>query len=110
MSELNQAKPAKAIVPGKVGGYRPGSGRKPGSATKKTREIAEAALTNGITPLEYMLQVLRDPQAEPGARMDAAKSAAPYIHPRLAAIEHTGRDGGPVEAVATIRLVGVRPE
>jgi hypothetical protein len=26
----------------------------------------------------------------------AAKDAAPYIHPRLAAIEHTGKDGGPI--------------
>lgn len=30
-------------------------------------------------------------------RLDAAKSAAPYIHPRLAAIEHKGEGGGPIE-------------
>lgn len=69
------------------GGSRPGAGRKAGSATKRTREIADAALAEGLTPLEYMLKILRDESQAPDARMDAAKSAAPYIHPRLAAIE-----------------------
>lgn len=32
-----------------------------------------------------------------GMAQEAAKDAAPYIHPRLAAVEHTGRDGGPIE-------------
>ena len=69
------------------GGARPGAGRKPGSANKRTREIADAAAAEGVTPLEYMLAILRDEQAAPEARMDAAKSAAPYMHPRLTAIE-----------------------
>lgn len=30
-------------------------------------------------------------------RLDAAKSAIAYEKPRLAAIEHTGKDGGPIE-------------
>jgi hypothetical protein len=33
------------------GGKRAGAGRKPGSLTKKTREIAERAAADGITPL-----------------------------------------------------------
>lgn len=81
---------------GKRGGARPGAGRKKGVATAKTREIADKAASAGITPLEYMLQVLRTEPA-PGLpddqlllhearRMDAAKSAAPYIHPRLTAV------------------------
>lgn len=28
---------------------------------------------------------------------DAAKDAAPYMHPRLANVEHSGPDGGPIE-------------
>ena len=28
---------------------------------------------------------------------DAAKDAAPYTHPRLAAVEHMGKGGGPIE-------------
>lgn len=69
------------------GGRREGAGRPPGTANRKTREIADRAAKEGITPLEYMLDVLRDVMAAPSERMDAAKSAAPYVHPRLAAIE-----------------------
>jgi hypothetical protein len=72
------------------GGKREGSGRKAGSATKRTREIADAALESGLTPLEYMLGLLKDDQQPLAVRLDAAKSAAPYVHPKLAAIEHKG--------------------
>lgn len=69
------------------GGRREGAGRKPGSATKRTREIAERAASEGITPLEYMLQVMRDENQEQSVRLDAAKAAARFVHPALAAIE-----------------------
>jgi hypothetical protein len=42
---------------------------------------------SGITPLEYMLAVLRDEERTPAERMEAAKAAAPYVHARLAHIE-----------------------
>lgn len=72
------------------GGARPGAGRKPGSATKRTREIADAAAAEGLSPLEYMLSLLRDPEQSAAVRFEAAKSAAPYVHPKLSAIEHSG--------------------
>ena len=62
-------------------------GRKKGIANKRTREIADAAIAQGLTPLEYMLAVLRDETVEPERRDEMAKAAAPYLHPRLAAIE-----------------------
>ena len=34
------------------------------------------------SPLEYMLQVMRDPKADPETRLRAASLAAPYLHPR----------------------------
>ena len=34
-----------------------------------------------------MLNIMRDPTQEFDTRMDAAKSAAPYIHPKLASVE-----------------------
>lgn len=89
------------------GGPRRGAGRKPGSATAKTRLIADRAAEQGITPLEFMLNVMRQepPETEDervrqsyvAMRFEAAKAAAPYIHPRLAAIEHFGPNGGPIE-------------
>jgi len=93
------------------GGKRPGAGRKVGSATAKTREIADKAAEEGITQLEYMLQVMRQPSdhedekiqiAREAMRFEAAKAAAPYIHPRLAAIEHTGANGEAMQHKVTI--------
>ncbi len=72
------------MTPRKSGAHR---GRPKGTANIKTRAIAEAALAGGITPLEYMLEVLRDASNELAVRLDAAKSAAPYIHPRLSAVD-----------------------
>lgn len=86
------------------GGKRPNAGRKKGAANKasiaRQKEIAES----GLTPLDYMMRVLRDDLETPERRMDAAKSAAPYVHPRLQAVEHTGKDGGPIE-ITRIELV-----
>lgn len=72
------------------GGKRDGSGRKPGAKqlADAAREAAIAA--TGITPLDYMLEVLRDTSKDEAKRLDAAKAAAPYVHPRLTAIEHSG--------------------
>lgn len=88
-TEKNQAK-------SKRGGARVGAGRKIGSCTTKTREIAEKAMAEGITPLEYMLQVLRDESQDQDKRMDAAKAAAPYVHPKLSAAELSGPDGSAI--------------
>jgi hypothetical protein len=75
------------------GGARKGAGRKPSSLTTKTREIAERAVEGGITPLDYMLEILRNTGAEQAARFEAAKAAAPYIHPRLSAVDATVEGG-----------------
>jgi len=80
------------------GGSRPGAGRKPGAATKRTREIADKAAASGITPLEYMLGILNDGAADPAQRFEAAKHAAPYVHPKLSSIAVGGDDeAGPIK-------------
>lgn len=75
------------------GGKRPGAGRKPGAATKKTREIANKAIEEGLSPLDYLLSLMRDESLPADDRKDAAKAAAPYVHPRLNAIDHKSTDG-----------------
>lgn len=72
-----------------VGGARPGAGRKPGTLNKKTRDIAEAAIKSGVTPLEVMLEAMNAARAEGNLAAAAgfAKDAAPYMHPRLANVE-----------------------
>lgn len=69
------------------GGRREGAGRKRGSVTKRTTEVAQRAVAQGLTPLEYMLRVMRNSKAPPGRRDEMAKAAAPYLHPRLSSIE-----------------------
>jgi hypothetical protein len=100
------------------GGARKGAGRKLGSATKRTREIANSAAEAGITPLEYMLLVMRrdsdheDPKvqvAREAMRFEAAKAAAPYIHPRLASVEHSGPDGQAMDLMVTVSYVDAKP-
>jgi hypothetical protein len=83
------------------GGRRKGAGRKKGSLSTRTQAIAAAASAGGVTPLEYMLSILRDETAEKAERFQAAKECAPYIHPRLAAIEHSGDAENPIAVIAT---------
>ncbi|MBU3615510.1 hypothetical protein ICN46_11475 [Polynucleobacter sp. Latsch14-2] len=131
MIENNQKKSKKPVPSKSKGGARPGAGRKEGSLTKRTREIAEVAAANGITPLEIMMSTMMALYKEAGncsrdhhdhgdktnehddghtamitenriklLNMAAtiARHAAPYVHPRLSAIEHTGKDGAPLQS------------
>lgn len=82
----------------KRGGARTGAGRKKGEVSKTRlvlQERAKIASTEGQTPLEYMLEVMRT--SNDTKRKDAmAQAAAPYVHPRLAAVEHSGDDEKPM--------------
>ena len=131
MIEINQKKSKKPMPAKNKGGARAGAGRKEGSLTKRTREIAEVAAAQGITPLEVMMSAMMELYKEAGncsrdhhdhgddckehddghdamiteARIKLlnmaatiARHAAPYVHPRLSAIEHTGKDGAPLQS------------
>lgn len=131
MIEINQKKSKKPAPIKTKGGARLGAGRKEGSLTKRTREIAEVAAAQGITPLEVMMSTMMELYKEAGncsrdhhehggkanehddghdtmitenriklLNMAAtiARHAAPYVHPRLSAIEHTGKDGAPLQS------------
>jgi hypothetical protein len=100
-------------------GSKPGErrgGRTKGTPNRATAAKAAEIAASGTTPLDYMLAVMRDSAAEPNRRDDMAKAAAPYVHPKLQAIEHSGPDGGPIEvtnltdaqlaAIATGRGIG----
>jgi len=76
------------------GGYRPGSGRRKGS--KNWKSLGEAAapivvqpvpqheIPPGMSPLEYMLSVMRDGDADSARRDRMAIAAAPFCHARAA--------------------------
>ena len=86
------------------GGKRPGAGRRAGTATKKTREIANSVGANGITPLEVMINAMRlawkqsEDEGHAGEHIhmaiSCAEKAAPYIHARIAAVTHSGSVDG----------------
>lgn len=69
------------------GGARPGAGRKAGQPNKKTAELQAAVAAAGETPLDFLLRIMRDDNAEEARRIDCAKAAAPYVHARLSAVE-----------------------
>lgn len=87
------------------GGKREGAGRKPGVPNKRTAEIQKAVEESGLSPLQYMLSVMRDEAEEPRVRLNAAISAAPYVHSKLSSVEMTGKDGAPLIEGITITLV-----
>ena len=56
------------------GGAREGSGRPP---------KPQYFLDGGLTPLEFMIAVMRNTEHPMGLRLDMAKAAAPYCHARM---------------------------
>jgi hypothetical protein len=59
-------------------------GRAKGTGNKATAAKAKAIEESGLTPLQYMINVMRKESGDPNIRLDAAKAAAPYVHPKLA--------------------------
>ena len=67
-------------------GHKTG-GRIKGTRNKCTAATVGNAEASGLMPLDYMLSVLRDDQADDARRAWAAKEAAPYLHARLASVD-----------------------
>lgn len=72
------------------GGKREGAGRTKGTANKASIARQAEIMASGLTPLDYMLEILRDTEAPKDDRKWAAQQAAPFVHPKLAAVEHSG--------------------
>lgn len=99
---------------GRPKGQAKTGGRQRGVKNKASVEREKAVAASGITPLEFMLNIMRGKPPEglgpvellafTGMRFEAAKAAAPYVHPKLANIEHSGPDGGPMALVVAAPL------
>ncbi len=74
-------------------GRHPGTaktgGRQRGTRNRRTLETIEKAAAQGPLPLEHMLKVMNDPNADNERRDRMAVAAAPYVHPKL-----TSEDAG----------------
>ena len=73
-------------------GATPKQSRKASLDAEETEApAAEASPSDAImSPLDYLLSILRDEEQPQSARVEAAKAAAPYLHPRLAQVAHGG--------------------
>lgn len=87
------------------GGPREGAGRKRGARNKASAAREAAVAASGLTPLEFLLSLMRDETQPPAVRLDAAKSAAPFVHPRYAAIEHRGEAHDQPQQQLKVRVV-----
>jgi Family of unknown function (DUF5681) len=66
------------------------AGKPKGANSKVTRQKEAQIAASGLTPLEFMLNMLRDPEAAHEDRKWAAQNAAPYAHAKLAAVTLDG--------------------
>jgi hypothetical protein len=98
-------------TPGRPKGHPKTGGRKRGTPNKRTTELQARIRATGMMPLDFMIAVMRNAKAPLELRFEAARQAAPYVHPRLTAIEQSGTGGGPVEVkvysdIEAARLIG----
>ena len=88
-----------------------------------TTHARQQILKSGkITPLDFLLEVMRAPAPTKLENestvmysvryrlwseqcLEAAKAAAPSVHPRLATVENTGKDGGPTQHTLIVEFV-----
>lgn len=65
-------------VKGRSGGARSGAGRPPKEQVEKVTIVTRGS----ETPLEFLLSVMNDNGLEDKLRLEAAKTAAQYVHPK----------------------------
>jgi hypothetical protein len=83
------------------GGSRRGAGFRHGPVGGSVNSLKHEVLTYrnkyDCMPLDYMLKVLNEEQETDERRQWAAEHAAPYMHAKLASIEISSADNGPVK-------------
>lgn len=67
------------------------------------------AAVNGEKPFEGMLAEVKRLVGLRAFAQTCAKDAAPYVHPKLANVEHSGTGGGPIQAAMTVNVRFVNP-
>lgn len=104
------------------GGYRPGAGRPKKTPEAEAKAKAPASIKTeakaaGLSPLDYMLTVMNDAEAEDTRRDRMAIAAAPFVHgkpgevqggvkaQRQAAGEKISKGGGKYAAPQAPKLV-----
>jgi hypothetical protein len=84
-------------------------GRQKGARNRATAEARAAAEATGILPLDYMLSVMRNANADAKRRDAMAMAAAPYLHPKVSPVEAAKQEQLSDAEKHGIRVVFVRP-
>lgn len=95
--------------------------RTQGALNKRTRAAFHAVKDGDLdehgisSPIHYLLGVMRNNKKPDALRIEAAKSVAPYLQPKLSAVEFTNSnpDEGKTEAELMNdlrRLIGENPD
>jgi len=82
-------------------------GRQKGTRNRATAEARAAADATGILPLDYMLSVMRDANADQKRRDAMATAAAPFLHSKLNAVDPKPAE---VRQVTTLTVRFVPPK
>lgn len=94
-ARVGAGRPRKGPTPAPKAGAKQANGRltTPVPRSKSAQPPADVQPTPK-TPLEYMLAVMNDPEADKGRKDRLAVAAAPYMHPKMG-------EGGKKDAKAT---------
>ena len=86
-------------------------GKKPNSFKEVDAAMKEVVLTSGITPITYLVAVLRDPGVDMRVRVQVAAMMLPYLHSK-APVTIEGNADRPVvvDAVKATRLDRLTPD
>lgn len=62
----------------------------PNKVKGKRQLVAEAHAAGLETPLDFLLRIMRDTKRPIELRFNAARAAAPFMHPALKSVDFTG--------------------
>lgn len=82
-------------------------GRQKGTPNRMTAERRIQIEKSGLTPLDFLLSVMRDATVNIDRRMQAAVAAAPYVHPRLSSVQTTVAHKDDIDDFTTEELVAI---
>ncbi len=91
------------------GGKREGAGRKKGIPNKATAELKGMAREYTVEALETLVGVMRDGESD-AAKVAAAREVLDRGYGKASQVISGDEDGGPIEVVTRIELVGVMPD
>ena len=85
------------------------AGRPKGSKTRYSTALQRQMLrSDNPTPLEYLVSVYTDESNSLRDRLDAAKAAAPYVHPRLSTVEVSNQPlDGNAKSISNEQLIAI---